>query len=255
MRIALLASTTCIDVTDNLEKRVKSRFVHRQLVVPLPEHASQILDWAKQVMLPGASRNVSTTVKFVRGFLSHERCVNATRKMLLKSRVAGAILHGVDAAVFAGLHGTSRKSVKARVVHACDVYEQVLMGGDGTKMMLETLTELEIVLLMGLRKVVRRMEKVEEKGVITFADVFRCYENGLVEEGFSSTKDKDRLVERGVAEKSWERLVECGLVVRMGHGPREMRSCMLGVAEVDVDTAFRDHNVVTSVWKDWGRKA
>lgn len=39
---------------------------------------------------------------------------------------------------------------------------------------------------------------------------------------------------------------ECGFVVRVGHGAREMKGCLLGAVEVDVNDALRTRTVMPS---------
>lgn len=298
MRAACVAMTACIDVTDGLEKRVKSRFVHRQIVVPLPKTADDVINWISAVMsndgagvgLKKSQTNRKKTPKKVSKrkrpdhpeerqgeeqprsdeeklqevilkFLKNNRCCDAIEKKMSRSRVVGPILRAVECAIDTLLVGDENsgvflnKDTGKALPKAWDMLERQLEPRDSGVEAMKSFTVLEISLLVSLRKLEAHSDKNDAKANIVFGDVFRNYESMNVTEsrGFVETRDGEPTLPRGVAEKAWERLVESGLVVRVGHGPREMRICSLGVAGREVDFALERHPVASTTLQRWGR--
>lgn len=51
---------------------------------------------------------------------------------------------------------------------------------------MDALTELGMVLFVSLHELVHRVERCDEKGVIRFADMFRCCKSAVVEVFFDA---------------------------------------------------------------------
>ena len=259
MRIAVIAMTSCIDVSDGLEKRVKSRFNHRTVIVHLPSDHEPVLKWISQVLLykhPNTRISAAFT-RFVKSFLGDPRCITAVKRQLSRSRVVSPLLSAFEAAITCAFEEPLGKKVgKAeltkRVNSACEMFVCVLQPRGSVAEYLQHLTALEIAFLICLRKLEHWADQKDGKVSIVFSDVFEQYRNACSEEGWSATKKAG--VERHVADKSWERLVECGLVIRTGHGPRDMRSCFLGVSGEEVDKALQENALASEAMKNWAKK-
>lgn len=276
---ACICMTTHIDVADALEKRVKSRFAHREIVMPMVETVDEVLAYlGKAVEVPAResaaeSGNVEeddtgdagVLFKDVTTYLlESEALKRVVSRQFSRDRCMHPLLKAFDvalAAAFGDWQGNA--TVEARVRAANAAMAEVLGTRGSASEVMMGLSVLELALLVALRKVeaLAALECAKEgketknsargSGFV-FADVYREYCSFGRGEGLHG-KDGLQAMELNVAEKAWERLVEAGLVVRLGHGPKDMRHVILGVAPGDVDEALHEHARATRSMKIWGR--
>ncbi|KAI0563900.1 Origin recognition complex subunit 4 [Gracilaria domingensis] len=293
-RAACIVMTTAIDVTDGLEKRVKSRFTHRQIVMPLPTDATQVVPWIKGALLggpdpePRRSRKrpqvsrASTSRKlalspiykksiaeharlthFLKSFIDAEDCSHLIDRKLARSRVLAPVLDAIDAALTsvlsdgeAILSEQNDQEMEHMFAKAISAFEENLFPSNATRDMLFTLSALELALLVALKKRESDNAKYDDsKRKLTFCDVFSEYESmstpgrGMIK----GKRDGEPTLPRDVAEKAWERLIECGLVVRIGCGPRDLRACYLAVEAATVDDVLQNHSLASTAMRKWGQ--
>ncbi|CAN8071335.1 unnamed protein product [Agarophyton chilense] len=293
-RVACIVMTTSIDVTDGLEKRVKSRFTHRQIVLPLPTDASEVLPWIKGALLSNIesdpqrkrrrqqvtkskrSRRLGLSTEYRRSlsdlgnlnqffmrFTESNECVRLVNKKLARSRVMGPVLEAVDVSLASVLENCNvvlsewnEKDIEDVLAKALSSFEQHLFPTDTTKEILFSLSALELAMLVALRKREAENSKCDDsKRKLAFHHVYSEYESmsnpgkGMVR----GTRDGEPTLPRDVAEKAWERLVECGLVVRIGTGPRESRACHLSVESTTVDDVLQNHSLTSTAMRKWGK--
>lgn len=226
LRAAMIAMTCRIDVTDALEKRVKSRFLHSAFAMPLPTDALEIARWVVSVLGDD---------DIVNGVVLHRDSVAAMDCALARCRVVTPLLRAVEAGV--------RAARRADAEAGRRVLRQLLVTNGGIHEGLKYLGALEMGLLMALRKLQHDTCRV------VFTDVFAAYDK--VTGGGLEGRVGERSIARGVAEKSWETLVEAGFVVRIGNGPRDMRPCYLAVDVKHVDEALKSSHLASTCLKNW----
>lgn len=78
--IAVLGLTTKIDVVERLEKRVKSRFSHRYVHLPLPRNLPAYWEICKQGLLPDLEEFTEESV--IAGLTSQEEFLSLWKSMI-----------------------------------------------------------------------------------------------------------------------------------------------------------------------------
>ncbi|PXF45701.1 Origin of replication complex subunit 4 [Gracilariopsis chorda] len=285
LRAACIATTSAVDVTDALEKRVKSRFTHRHIVLPLPRSATHLLPTVSQALLqpPTAlahptpkrkcnskfrappSAPVSASQQFLRSFLDHPRCASLINTKLARNRAPAALLTAIDVSLTSFLshnrlasQNLTAKKLNPLLQSALDTFEATLFPPAPQKHILLTLSALEIALLVALRKLdTPRTPFDDSKRKLTFDHAFRHYQ-ALSTTGkgmLRGTRDGEPTLPKPVAEKAWEKLVESGLIVRVGTAPRHLRACHLAVEAAAVDEAIQQHNLASTEMKRWAKSS
>lgn len=314
LRTACVAMTIKIDAIDRLEKRVKSRFAPREIVVPLPKDVDQILQFLNSALarditdgndnvddgkaFPVATRTRSAdTVSYwmhndvqtfqssscgcvdhniarksanhrarspsdgdalqfhqvAKGLLHSPECKELLQRYSRLNRVIEPILRAVDftlGVVFApeisgrsGLIGAGTTAERLQL--ALKTLEKNLFVEDTLAKTMESVSAVELALLAALRRI---------KGKATFADVLRVYETLGREEGLVRGEEGEAVAGRIVAEKCWERLVEGGLVLRSGTGPKVTRTVTLAVSRLVVDQVIEKHAGASTRMVRWARE-
>lgn len=338
LRAACVAMTPHVDVEDALEKRVKSRFAAREIVVPLVESKEQVVDYLTEVVRivpsdfemeqperhipakegqavedveapvrvssdesssddgerPRRSRRTRRRPKkrkkrvvvdlspeaslqgidalaeaeFERGVrefdaVAHKLVespglVRLVARHLQCTRVLAPLLRAFDGGLVSAFGSemlgdfdadVGHKEVKTRVNRALAGMEELLFPSDALAETMGNLSVVELGLLASLRRVERGGAKA-----VRFGEVFGMYETlRRSGEGLLAEDDGEVVANREVAEKSWERLVEGGLVARGGRGPRHMRGVGLNVEAEEVDRAVEEHEFASTRLKRWAR--
>lgn len=312
LRGACIAMTSVIDVIDGLEKRVKSRFAHREIVVTLPSNAIEVLCWVKKVLFhsteheeqasrekleiePGeklvsrtkrkrrrsnADRNGSSKTRklavradyrekevgderqtcILTGLLQHKECIDMIDKKLARSRVVDPILNAIDMTIACMREDNwggkqEEKKVEHVIEESVKILRNFMFPYDSNMEMIVSLSALEVALLTALRKMEVRNMKSKCKMKAVFRDVFEEYSNlsNPVKGMLRGERDGEPTLPLEVAEKGWERLVEYGLIVRVGSGARDVRGCYVGVEGSIVDEGLQNHGSASTAMKKWGR--
>ncbi len=243
LRGAAVCITPHIDVTDHLEKRVKSRFCHRQVLVRVPKECDEVLEFLKAVLVPDDAEN-DPFVNVARAFLQDKNVGLALKRQFYRDRAIGSILDAVDAALLSPLELNSVSSDEAHAVRsAVNAFQTALEHWGSARDFILGLSTLELALLLALARIERR----DSKGVYMFDDVYREYE-GLATGGQTSMlKTQIAHIEpRAIAAKAWERVQEAGLVAKAG-GSGGVRSVTLAVAPNIVQEALKEHPTATTV--------
>eukprot|EP00177_Eucheuma_denticulatum_P000293 GFKZ01000504.1.p1 GENE.GFKZ01000504.1~~GFKZ01000504.1.p1 ORF type:complete len:507 (-),score=71.88 GFKZ01000504.1:1297-2817(-) len=331
LRAACVAMTTKIDTTSRLEKRVKSRFAAREVVIPLPQHHGHVREFltaalrhslspqspsthnphrngppapAKRRRPKPAAPAVSTLsprAKRRRGSgrlrtsgsddidgerdretvdaaeaggrfgrergLADYRCVvemmidseeskDIITRYMDGNRVIEPILRAVDAAMASAFEDEIMETVKTgrndcavtkekRLRVALRMLRTQLSPVDTLSTMVASVSRVELALLIALRRI---------KGKATFADVIKMYETLGREGGMVRGEQGEAIVDRLVAEKCWERLVEGGLVVRNGNGPKVLRRVDLAVEAEVIDQVIKQPGRASTRLERWARE-
>lgn len=199
----------------------------------------------------------------VDSLLDHERTRRAIAQHMIRTRVIAPILRAVDAAVLVCIYVTDSE-ISIDVNEGVEIIEEYLAVVDTTVEAIMSLTQVELALLFALRRVEAHASSSANEHdsttasaakKIVFADVYKEYcKLGRLDEGILAETDVSQpLVERGVAARAWELLVDGGLVVRTGSGPREGRSVYCAVAATQMEQAINKHEASTAVMKHWAK--
>lgn len=202
----------------------------------------------------------------VDSLLDHDRTRRAIAQHMVRTRVIAPILRAVDAAMLVCICVTDSE-ISIDVNEGVEIIEEYLAVVDTTVEAIMSLTQVELALLFALRRVeTRASSSINEHDStsasstaaarkIVFADVYKEYcKLGRLDEGILAETDVSQpLVERGVAARSWELLVDGGFVVRTGNGPREGRSVYCAVAASQMEQAINKHKASTAVMKHWAK--
>lgn len=289
LRAACVAQTSYIDVTDLLEKRVLSRLSHRKIIVPLIESSDQVICFLSTALAPvvanqSASRrsrgrelsrergrkggSVHDSLHFLaKELLEHDEFATIVRTHMARTRVIAPILRAVDAALTMTAPSEDAAGSSA-VSNALRIVQSSLSSGDSTVDTVTSLTHLQLSLLVALRRVegarIAAATRKEgdnssvEKGLrLVFGDVFSEYcKLGQMDDGRMAEQDLAQSVaDRPVAERAWEVLIESGIVVRTGTGPRDSRPVYCAIAVTQIDAAFDKHVDSLTVLKNWAKRA
>lgn len=304
LRAVCVAMTTKIDATDRLEKRVKSRFAPREVVIPLPKDADQILQFMHSALANDTSHSDDTIdgdkasdvakrtlsqdkvsywmqndvqtfqqssralidstpshrsdenqefYQVAESLLHSTKCQELVRRYIKLNRVIEPALRAMDVALSTAFApqilgtpcGIGATTNAQRMQIALKTLEENLLAEDTLAKMVESVSGVELALLAALRRI---------KGKATFADVLRVYETLGREEGLVRGEDGEAVAGRVVVEKCWERLIEGGLVVRSGTGPKVSRTVVLAVPGDIVDQVIVRHAGASTRMARWARE-
>lgn len=215
-----------------------------------------------QLADPDALREVSRTL------LTDPRFKDSVNRYLTRSRVVAPILWAVDAALSFVPHDDKDFNISAAMVKAIAVVIERLGTWDCTEASLTSLTILQLQLLVALCKIEANQVSETARGKrdgdagaaklarTVFENVYEEYMSlGKMDEGTLAERDvSQNLVDRSVAERAWELLVEGGIVVRTGTGPRDARPVVCSVGKSAVDAAVEKHSGSTTVMRNWARR-
>lgn len=304
LRAVCVAMTTKIDATDRLEKRVKSRFAPREVVIPLPKDADQILQFMHSALANDTSHSDDTIdgdkasdvakrtlsqdkvsywmqndvqtfqqssralidstsshrsdenqefYQVAESLLHSTKCQELVRRYIKLNRVIEPALRAMDVALSTAFApeilgtpcGIGATTNAQRMQIALKTLEENLLAEDTLAKMVESVSGVELALLAALRRI---------KGKATFADVLRVYETLGREEGLVRGEDGEAVAGRVVVEKCWERLIEGGLIVRSGTGPKVSRTVVLAVSGDIVDQVIVRHAGASTRMARWARE-
>lgn len=217
---------------------------------------------APQLTGPDALREVSRTL------LTDQRFKDSVDRYLTRSRVVAPILWAVDAALSLVSRDDVQVIIPAAVDKAIAVVSDRLGTWDCTEASLTSLTILQLQLLVALCKIEYNQASEAARGKrdgdtssaklarVVFQNVYEEYLSiGKMDEGTLAERDvSQNVVDRSVAERAWELLVEGGIVVRTGTGPRDARSVVCSVGKSSVDAAVEEHSGSTTVMRNWARR-
>lgn len=314
LRAVCVAMTTKIDATDRLEKRVKSRFAPREIVVPLPSDAHQILHFMRGALAndmsdsdntvgdgkslavakpirnndnvsywtgnevqtfrqssrvgsdttachnsenlnarPSSINEIQEFHDLANSLLHSTECKELVGRYIKLSRVVEPVLRAVDVALSTAFaletlgtaHEMGATTNAQRMRVALETLEKNLLAEDTLVKMVESVSGVELALLAALGRV---------KGKATFVDVLRVYETLGREEGLVRGEDGEAVAGRVVAEKCWERLIEGGLVMRTGTGPKVTRTVVMAVPWEVVDQVIVRHAGASTRMTRWAQE-
>lgn len=295
LKAACVAHTSYIDVTDLLEKRVLSRLSHRKIIIPLVESSAEVLDFISTALAP-LIKNSSPPLSRGRGRSRGKRRGSGTGRNttpapiaishvvthllqqgdfaaivdhhLARTRLISPILRAVDAALTMTNEADDQETALLATDRARATIQDALMSGDSTLDTITSLTQLQLSLLVALRRVeglkltaARKdsggIGSADKNMRIVFRDVFIEYGKlGHMDGGRMAERDlAQTVVERSVAERAWELLIESGIVVRTGAGPRDSRPVFCAVAAAHVDAALDKHPASSAVLRNWAKMA
>lgn len=249
LRAAAVCVTPHVDAPDHLEKRVKSRFAHRAVLVPSPKTPDETLEFMQSALDqpgPPAAREA------VRKFFASESVLQAARRQFQRDRAAGPLLAAVDVSLLSAIALAENDKDGAAVAKEGErALVTALERWGSARDFIGGLATLELALLLALT----RLETREARGVFLFDDVFREYQ-GLATGGQTSMlRTQIAHVEpRPLAAKAWERVIEAGLVARAA-GPAGVRKVELAVAPDVVRDALKEHPAATTLMQRWGAGA
>ena len=254
LRGAAICITPHIDVTDHLEKRVKSRFSHRHVLVRVPKECDEVLEFLKVALLgeDGPPRKDDPISSVINAFFQDKSVGLALKRQFYRDRAIGLILDAVDGCLLSRLQLNIEEMDIAQTTRlAVDSFRTALEHWGSARDFILGLSTLELALVLALA----RMERRDAKGVYMFDDVYREYE-GLATGGqVSMLKTQIAHIEpRPIAAKAWERVHEVGLVAKAG-GSGGVRSVTLAVAPDVVQQALREHPAATTLLQRWGTGA
>lgn len=276
-----IAMSSRFDVTDLLEKRIKSRFAPREIVIPLPNTSNHVIDFlfnvldatieraptkkprkrrrlnTRQGMIEPKESKISQSRKQVRKvaetLLQSNQFQSGIDAYLRRSRIMKPILLAFDAAMaFAfeeqvlGTECDSPTDLDTRVKKAIDTMWDRLEVHDTQKDIVEEVSAVELALLVSLTKC--KMPK------ITFSDVYKVYETLGRENGMVRGEQTESLVNKSLAEQCWERLVDVGLVFRTGAGPKNRQLVELGVRKNLIDEVLKTHEGASTTMIRWAKE-
>jgi Origin recognition complex (ORC) subunit 4 C-terminus len=267
---AFVGMTTHHDAVDALEKRVKSRFLPREIAIVgfRDDNLDDVLGFLSAALTlpvaPGATG--SGGGEGADGEAVEE--FNAITAELLESRDFRAALARHLAGdrdvprLVSAIHDTllplgedntpplwggrlSVEDFKAALGMPFTSVTDVLVG----------LSRLEMALLVALKRL-EGVETCRSRGPIVFDDVYDEYTTVGTggKRGYSATSGGGEAVaERSVAAKAWGRLVESNIVALSGTGPGASRHVALNVHASDVATALEQHPDMGAFLKRWGK--
>jgi Origin recognition complex (ORC) subunit 4 C-terminus/AAA ATPase domain len=278
LRGACVGMTTRIDSADSLEKRIKSRFLPRELVLKSPQTIEEVIDFLSDALhLPfrdtsceqdvedGGELDRNAVLEFnaiAADFLASRAFRDVLGRQFCNDRSMGRIVEALCDALFAlappdfvksdtGAGGGQIGIPRSRTLDVEQFRASLGLSHPSMDAMIG-LSVLELALLVALRKLEKKC-KSEEQALI-FGDVYDEY--ALIKQGGNQSfvgSEGEPVVERSVAEKAWSRLIEASLVVRVGQGPSAMRRVCLAVDPSDVDAALQKHSHASAFLTRWGK--
>lgn len=221
-----------LDVLESLEKRVRSRFNHRQIEVFPPhdfkdyqEVVQALLSppdaqkaWTKSVTELMKSKEMSTILKRIHNL----NCTVAYLKQILS---------------LALLSGPEEDSLKAADV--TKVFEEQTESGEPP--ILAGLTLIEICLLISIKHIL----VIYEGQPFNFEMAFHEFDK------FVSNKYQLLKQERPVVMKAWETLIELELILPVDKGTKIQKEFKLHTLQVFPETILKALDQVPQTVKDW----
>lgn len=190
------------------------------------------------------------------------------KRQLARTRVIAPLLRAVDAALSLTEveDGDGKRNPSLIVKEALSIMQDALRESDASYEAIMSLTQVQLALLIALRRVESaRVATKKREGAdgfdktsrIVFLDVYTEYRKlGRMDEGRLAELDVSQsVVELPVAQRAWELLIESGIVVRTGAGPRDGRPIYCAVAAAQVDNAIDKHSGSSTVLKNWAKRA
>lgn len=241
---AAVCVTPHVDVSDHLEKRVKSRFSHRAVQVEVPANAEAVVSFVRTALSPPGHK-LKSCAAVVDAFLRSDAFLKALNRQFLRDRTPRTVLDAIDASLLAPMDVSSGKAFG---VAAARAFSEELGNSGSARDFVMGLATLELALLLALT----RLERQNERSQLRFDDVYMEYE-GLASGG-QTTMLKTQMMHveaKPIAAKAWERVVESGLVV-CSAGGAGARHVTLGVAPAVVLDALKEHKSVGTMIQRWG---
>lgn len=202
----------------------------------------------------------------IKQVLKDDRLRLAIDRHLSRTRIVAPILRAIDSALTLTLGANDlnddfQSITEEAVSIACDS----LMVHDGTNDALSSLTQVQLALLVALRRVeaarfagTRRdgTDAPERASRIVFTDVYAEYQKlGRMDDGRLAELDVSQcVVELPVAQRAWELLIESGIVMRTGTGPRDSRPVYCAVAAVQIESAVDKNTASSAALRNWARR-
>lgn len=243
----VIGMSSKIDAIDGLEKRVKSRFSQRQLIMKCPTSYDECEGFLKSALLN--SDDDPSFQEVIKKVFEGSDLRNAFAMQLLRNNALGRIIRSLTIAFDSmALYGDIKPSTILTAV-------RVIGGAHSNDNILEeSLKHISTLELCLLASVVRLYHKEKDKGKrITFDDVFAEYKSLEFggNKGWGRVDAEHATFGKGVALKAWERLVEAGLAGWNGGGRKELRVVYLNVEEPEIHGALKDDRIVTVIQR-WG---
>ncbi|KAK3653994.1 origin recognition complex subunit 4 [Elasticomyces elasticus] len=218
--IAVLGLTTKIDVSEGLEKRVKSRFSHRYVYLGLPKSFAQYREGCKSVLclsrlsedeqkaLGGSNEAWNALVEDLletEGMIQHLRRLYYTTKSL--PEFASSMLLPL-ATMFTDGSDTDSAAILAHLTTSL----QYSLGAPDSKLaIMSSLSTLHLALLI----CAARLTNIYNTDLLSFALAYEEYKV-LASKAKLQSGAGVRVSGRAVAKGAWEQLVGCGLVIEDG---------------------------------------
>ncbi|KAK4959785.1 origin recognition complex subunit 4 [Elasticomyces elasticus] len=218
--IAVLGLTTKIDVSEGLEKRVKSRFSHRYVYLGLPKSFAQYREGCKSVLclssLPvdeqkalvdsvEAWNALMEDLLETEGMIQHLRGLYYTTKSL--PEFASSMLLPF-ATMFTDDSDTDSVAILA---HLTTTFQASLGAPDSKLAIMSSLSTLHLALLI----CAARLTNIYNTDLVSFALAYEEYKV-LASKAKLQSGAGVRVSGRAVAKGAWEELVGCGLVMEDG---------------------------------------
>ncbi|KAK3625937.1 origin recognition complex subunit 4 [Elasticomyces elasticus] len=218
--IAVLGLTMKIDVSEGLEKRVKSRFSHRYVYLGLPKSFAQYREGCKSVLClsklsedeqKGLGDSVETWNALMEDLLEMEGMIQHLRRLYYTTKslpeFASSMLLPL-ATMFTD--GSDTDSV-AILAHLTTALQYSLGAPDSKFTTISSLSTLHLALLI----CAARLTNIYNTDLVSFALAFEEYKV-LASKAKLQSGAGVRVSGRAVAKGAWEELVGCGLVMEDG---------------------------------------
>lgn len=275
-----------VDALELLEKRVRSRFSQRVLHVPMATSAEEIMHHIALRMAParpapkcrrgadgGANAGSGDGAQLEALYRGDAKVRALADRQFARNRAVRPFLRAVRHAV--GHRRAHSASPMVTASALCDGFAFV-SGGASRHRMLESLSILELSLLVGLRL----LKFVKRRRAPCFDEVYVEYRT-LVNSvgGVAGTADVDDVLagsvvtssdvfSKRVAFRAFERLIDAELLAYGGGGgggssssasaslvasvPKEKRAVELRLYPDEIDAALRAHPMASTVLQRWG---
>ncbi|KAK5686508.1 origin recognition complex subunit 4 [Elasticomyces elasticus] len=218
--IAVLGLTTKIDVSEGLEKRVKSRFSHRYVYLGLPKSFAQYREGCKSVLcLSKLSEDEQTALggsdeawnALMEDLLETEGMIQHLRRLYYTTKslpdFASSMLLPL-ATMFTDGSDTDSAAILAHLTTSL----QASLGAPDSKLaIMSSLSTLHLALLV----CAARLTNIYNTDLVSFALAYEEYKV-LASKAKLQSGAGVRVSGRAVAKGAWEELVGCGLVMEDG---------------------------------------
>ena len=219
-----------LDVLESLEKRVRSRFNHRQIEMFPPKTFDEYFNIAKELLTPGKADkswinhiNQMFKEKNLKQSLTNMYHINCS-VAYLKQILSLAIISSVEEV-------TSQDIIKA--------FEEQSESGEPP--ILAGLTLIEICLLVAIKHI----QIIYDSQPFNFEMVFHEFDK------FVSTKGKLYKQEIPVVMKAWETLIELEIITPVDKGTKIQKEFKLHNLQVFPETILKALDEVPQNVKEW----